>query len=56
MPMHQATPIRRGGPVPLGYASVKKKLVIVPEEADAVPHHLSASPSTRIDSSPDPGS
>jgi site-specific DNA recombinase len=25
-----------GGPVPLGYASIKKKLVVVPEEADTV--------------------
>ncbi len=38
-----------GGPVPLGYASVNKKLVVVPEEAETVRHDLPAVSGTRVD-------
>ena len=37
-----------GGPVPLGYASVDKKLVVVPEEAES-PFHLPTLPRTGLD-------
>src|SRR5215471_7386676 len=36
-----------GGPVPLGYATVNKKLVIVPEEAETVRTNLPALPPMR---------
>jgi len=41
-----------GGPVPLGYASINKKLVVVPDEAETVRFDFSALPRTRLDRSP----
>ena len=45
-----------GGPVPLGYRSVDKKLVVVPEEAETVRHDLPALSRTWLDRRPDRGS
>ncbi len=38
-----------GGPVPLGYRSVDKKLEVAPEEADLVQRSLQTHPHRRVD-------